>query len=76
MIKKGDWVRCTLPKLTAIYGCLCQVEVPPTGDRGARVSFPPTRPGWRPYRCALDNAHWEIPDDAVTLLGLVGADPG
>lgn len=70
-LKPGDWLQCTLPRLTALYGRLCQVVSVPTPDKGVRVAFPPTRPGWKPYRTALDDRHWTAPDDAVTLLGLV-----
>ena len=74
-LKPGDWLRCTLPKAGEIYGHFCQIEDIPTEDKGIRVAFPPMRPGWKPYRCALDDGHWEIPDP-VTLLGLVVAKPG
>ena len=69
--KRGDWLRCTLPKLTAVYGCFCQVEEVPRPDlgQGVRVAFPPMRKGWKPYRTSLDHGHWVRADDAVTLLG-------
>lgn len=70
-LKPGDWLRCTLPKLTKLYGCFCQIVEIPAADKGLRVAFPPTQEGWKPYRTALDDGHWEIPDpeDAVSRLG-------
>jgi len=74
-LKPGDWLRCTLPELTSIYGTYCRViRLPdPVARRGAFVAFPPMREGWKPYRTALDDGHWVRPDDAVTLLGWVAA---
>lgn len=69
-LKIGDWLRCTLPKLSSIYGRYCRVVEIPATDKGVRVAFIPRKIDWKPYRTALDDSHWLREDpDTVTLLG-------
>ncbi len=71
-LKPGDWLRCTLPKLSSIYGRYCRVVKVPSADKGVRVSFPFVPRGHKPYRTALDDDHWVREDpDTVTLLGKI-----
>ncbi len=69
-LKPGDWLRCTLPGLIALYGCWCRVVTVPAPDKGVRVAFSQARTGHKPYRTALSPEHWLREDpDTVTMLG-------
>jgi hypothetical protein len=68
-LKPGDWLRCTLPKLTTLYGRWCRVVSVPAPDKGVRVAFLFVPRGHKPYRTALSPGHWLREDpDTITLL--------